>query len=216
MTDENIEVEQVEQTELSPVEKIQKMIADKKAAAENERKRLEDMEKEAEALSEIDIDSDVEDMLNTLDSVSKDIKTEQDKMNEELKPLNEQIEVVKTSHKETFDGLNVVYTETMASLVEKVGEVGAKALTSGVTVRKVGSGTGRRGRGGASREQVITAICDEGLTFEQAAIKYDHQGDGERGVGAKQKLGNLVKRHIDLSVKEGTVIKNPDGTYSRA
>ena len=50
--------------------------------------------------------------------------------------------------------------------------------------------------------------------LDEAAEKYDHKGDGERD--GSQKIGNLVKRHIDLSIKDGNVVKNDDGTYSRA
>ena len=128
-------------------------------------------------------------------------------------PFNKQIADVKAKPEYNLEEKNKVRIAQYATLVEKVGETPAKLMVGGA--KSVSSGTGAgRGRGSGTRDQVITAICDDGLSFEAAAEKYDHMGNGERD--GSQKVGNLVKRHIDLAVKAGNVVKNADDTYSRA
>ncbi|MBU0778093.1 hypothetical protein KKH23_05575 [Patescibacteria group bacterium] len=209
----NIEPEVTEPVEpvkeLTAVEKIQKYISDKKSQAVTERARLEAMEAETEALSTIEIDSDVEDMINTLEDCNKSIKAENDVMSEELKPLKEQVESIVASHSAAFDHFEAMKVETNAALVAKVGEVGAKAILGGsVTVKKTGSGTGKSKRtsGGVSkRDIVVKATCDEHLTLAQAVERYPEL---ESVDGARK---NLWK-----PINDGLVVKNSDGTFSYA
>ena len=192
---------------LTIAEKIQKELEQAKVAEAAAAKKMAELEKLT------NIGDDVMSVVDTIASLDKDISEKKAAFNEAVKPFNESIAAEKTKFdadtKELIEARNAEH----AKLVESVGEMGAKTLT-GKTV-STGTGTGRgRGRGNAKRETAVTAICDEGLTFEQAAEKYDHMGDGERD--GSQKIGNLVKRHIDLSIKDGNVVKNDDGTYSRA
>lgn len=92
-------------------------------------------------------------------------------------------------------------------------DVKIEEITDGVFGLKKANKVATSKKRNAKRETAVVAICDEGLTFEEAALKYDHMGDGERD--GSQKVGNLVKRHIDLAIKDGNIVKNDDGTYSR-
>lgn len=190
---------------LTIAEKIQKELKQAKAAEVAAAEKMAELEK----LS--NIGDDVMGIVDTIANLDKDIGEKKVAFNEAVKPFNESIAAEKTkfdeSTKDLVEARNVEYTK----IVESVGETGAKMLTG----KAVSTGTGKgRGRSGNTREQVITAICDDGLSFADAAEKYDHMGNGERD--GSQKIGNLVKRHIDLAVKDGNVIKNDDGTYSRA
>lgn len=206
--DENTVTESV--TELSTKDKIAKMLADKQANAKKAVEAANKQAKEAEALASVKIDSGVEKTIDDIKKVDDAVTAEKAKMAEELKPLNEQMTVIKAKY--NFEEQNKVRKGLYDGLVEKLGETAAKMLTGGAKATGTGSGKGKGG--GKSREQAIIAVCDEGLSFEAAATKYDHMGDGERA--GTQKIGNLVGRHIGLAVGEGTVIKNTDGTYSRA
>jgi len=197
-------------TELTTKQKIEKMLVDKQAAAKAAVEAAQKQAEEADALANVSIDDEVEGLIDNIKLIDDEVTAKKAAMNEELKPLNEQIESVKLRY--NFDEANKMRADTLASLVAKVGEAGAKVLVSGGG--STGTGTGKRGRSGASREQVIQAVCDEKLTFAQAAEKHDHKGSKERT--GEQKVGFLVGRHIALAVAEGTVIKNTDGSYSRA
>lgn len=196
-----------EKKTLTIAERITKQLEEEKVKAAAATKRMEDLEK----LS--NVGDDVMTIVNTVAELDKDIGEKKAAFAELIKPYNEEIAKAKKSFDENTKELIEARSAEYAKVVESVGEMGAKTLT-GKTV-STGTGTGRgRGRGNAKRETAVAAICDEGLTFEEAAEKYDHKGDGERD--GSQKIGNLVKRHIDLSIKDGNVVKNDDGTYSRA
>ena len=207
------EVPEEEPKTLSIAEKIQKKFEQAKAVEVAAAKEMAELEK----LS--NIGDDVMTIVNTVAELDKDIGEKKAAFNEAVKPFNESIAAEKTKFdeatKELTEARNVEYTK----IVESVGETGAKMLTGKAV--STGTGTGRgRGRGNAKRETAVAAICDEGLTFEEAALKYDHMGSAERPeyTGKNpQSVGHLVKRHLDLSVTEDkTVVKNADGTYSRA
>jgi len=168
---------------------------------------------ETDALAALDIDSDVESMVGGIKTIDADIAGVKTAMAAEIEPLNKQITEIKAKPEYDVAEKNKVRSEQYAALVEKVGETPAKLMVGGAKTVTSGTGTGR-GRGSGTRDQVIVAICDDGLSFAEAAEKYDHMGNGERE--GLQKVGNLVKRHIDLAIKAGNVVKNPDGTYSRA
>lgn len=201
----------VTEPELSTKEKIAKMLADKQAVANKAVVAAQKQAEEAKALANVEkkIDSGVEKTIDDIKKVDDDIVAEKAKMNKELEPLNKQIADVKAKY--NFEEQNNVRKAKYDELVEKLGETAAKVLTGGAKATGTGSG---RGRSGASREQVIKSICDDGLTFAECAEQYDHKGSKERT--GEQKVGHLVSRHIALAVGEGTVIKNADGTYSRA
>ena len=197
---------------LTLAQKIQKQLDAENAKEEAAKKAIEAAAtKKAELEKLTNLGDDVMTTVETLESLDKDISTEKAKYDEIVKPFNAQIAEAKKTFDEGVKTLVEARTAEYTKLVEAVGETGAKTLT-GKTV-SIGTGTGR-GRSGNTRAQVITAICDDGMSFAAAAEKFDHMGDGERA--GTQKIGNLVKRHIDLAVKDGTVIKNDDGTYSRA
>ena len=197
-------------TELTTKQKLEKFLADKQTAATKAVEAANKQAEDAKALASVKIDSDVEKMVDNIKKVDDDVTAEKAKMNKELEPLNKQISDIKAKY--SFETQNTLRKEQFDKLVAKVGEVAAKMLTGGAKATGTGSGKGKGG--GKSREQAIIAVCDEGLSFEAAATKYDHMGDGERN--GSQKIGNLVGRHIGLAVGEGAVIKNTDGTYSRA
>ena len=206
--------EPVNEPELSTKEKIAKMLADKKADADRAVAAANAQAEEAEALASVEIDSDVEAMVENIKAIDADVTEMKTKMVAEIEPLNVQIAEIKAKPEYSLEDQNKNRKDNYDALVEKVGETAAKMLTGGAKATGTGTGKGRGKGGGKSREQAIVAVCDEGLSFEAAATKYDHMGDGERN--GKQKVGYLVGRHIGLAVGEGTVVKNDNGTYSRA
>ena len=208
--------ESIVEPELSTKEKIEKLLADKKAAADVAVAAAAAQAEEAAALESVEIDSDVEIMVDSIKALDVESVAMKAKMVAEIEPLNVQIAEIKAKPEYNLEDSNKTRKEHYDALVEKLGETAAKLLTGGAKAVGAGAGAGSgRGRGGGkSREQAINAVCDEGLTFEAAAEKYDHMGDGERT--GKQKIGYLVGRHIKLSVAEGKVVDNGDGTYSRA
>jgi len=196
-----------EKKTLTIAERIEKQLEEEKVKAAAATKRMEDLTKLT------NVGDDVMSIVDTIASLDKDIGEKKAAFNEAVKPFNESIAAEKTKFDVETKELTEARTAEYAKVVESVGETGAKMLTGKAV--STGTGTGRgRGRGNAKRETAVAAICDEGLTFEEAAEKYDHMGDGERD--GNQKVGNLVKRHIDLAIKDGNVVKNDDGTYSRA
>lgn len=205
------EVPEEEKKTLTLAEKIQKKFEQAKATEVAAAKEMAELEK----LS--NIGDDVMSIVDTIANLDKDIGEKKAAFNEAVKPFNDSIAAEKTKFDEATKDLAEARTTEYAKIVESVGETGAKMLTGKVV--STGTGTGR-GRSGATRAQAVAAICDEGLTFEEAALKYDHMGKAERPEYTgehPQKVGYLVKRHLDLSVTEDkTVVKNADGTYSRA
>jgi len=201
MTEEEVTVETIQ-------EKIAKALAAKKVVAEKAIKEAEELEKLA------DLDEDVMVAVESVKEMDEDIAEQKKALDAEIAPYAEKVTAAKKAFDENTKDVREAREAEYKKVVESVGETGAKMLTG--KGASIGTGTrSGRGRSGATRAQVITAICDEGLSFEEAALKYDHMGDGERS--GKQKVGTLVKRHIDLAIKEdGTVVKNDDGTYSRA
>lgn len=199
------DVPEEEKKTLTIAEKIQKELAAANALAETAAKKA------AELTKLTNVSDDVMSIVDTIASLDKDIGEKKAAFAELIKPYNEEIAKAKKSFDENTKDLVEARGTEYAKVVESVGETGAKLLTG----KAVSTGTGKgRGRSGDTREQVISAICDDGLSFAEAAEKYDHKGDGERA--GSQKVGNLVKRHIDLAIKAGNVVKNDDGTYTRA
>jgi len=194
-----------EKKTLTIAEKIQKELDTANALAETATKKA------AELAKLTDISDDVMSIVDIIASLDKDIGEKKSAFNEAVKPFNESIAAEKTKFNVATKKLIEARTAEYAKVVESVGETGAKVLTGKVV--STGTGTGR-GRSGNTREQVINAICDDGLSFEEAAEKFDHMGKGERA--GLQKVGHLVGRHVKLAVGDGTVIDNNDGTYSRA
>lgn len=213
---ENEQTEPVSEpvTEMSTKEKIAKKLADMKAAADLAVAAAQKQAEEAEALASVEIDSDVEVMVDGIKEIDADVTEIKAKMVAEIEPLNVQIAEIKAKPEYNFEDKNKDRKAKSDALVAKIGETAAKMLTGSVKATGTGTGKGRGKGGGKSREQAIVAVCDEGLSFEAAATKYNHMGDGERN--GKQKVGHLVSRHIGLAVGEGTVVKNENGTYSRA
>ena len=206
--------EPIVEPEMSTKEKIAKMLADKKADADRAVAAANKQAEEAEALASVEIDSDVESMVDNIKEIDAEIIKMKAKMVAEIEPLNVQIAEIKAKPDYYFEEHNKNRKDLSDGLIAKIGETAAKMLTGSAKATGTGTGKGRGKGGGKSREQAIVAVCDEGLSFEAAAEKYDHMGDGERN--GKQKVGHLVSRHIGLAVGEGTVVKNEDGTYSRA
>lgn len=210
------EVEQTtEKTELTSKQIMQKLLDDKQAATMKIIESANKQAEEARQLASVKIDDDVESVVNEIEAIDADIAGMKTAMTAEVEPLNKQILEIKAKPEYNVEEQNKVRKEKYDALVEMVSETAAKLLTGGAKSVGTGTGTGTgRGRSSGTRDQVITAICDDGLSFAEAAEKYDHMGNGERD--GSQKVGNLVKRHIDLAVKAGNVNKNDDGTYSRA
>ena len=206
--------EPIVEPEMSTKEKIAKMLADKKADADRAVAAANKQAEEAEALASVEIDSDVESMVEKIKVIDANVTEMKAKMVTEIEPLNVQIAEIKAKPEYNFEKMNKDRKDLSDALIVKIGETAAKMLTGGAKAIGTGTGKGRGKGGGKSREQAIVAVCDEGLSFEAAATKYDHMGDGERN--GKQKVGFLVGRHISLAVGEGTVVKNADETYSRA
>lgn len=206
--------EPVSEPEMSTKEKIAKMLADKKVAADLAVAAAQKQAEEAVALESVEIDSDVESMVENIKAIDVDAIEMKTKMVAEIEPLNVQIAEIKSKPEYNFEEMNKNRKDLLDALVTKIGETAAKMLTGTAKATGTGAGKGRGKGGGKSREQAIAAVCDEGLSFEAAATKYDHMGDGERN--GKQKVGHLVSRHIGLAIGEGTIVKNEDGTYSRA
>ena len=204
-------------TELTTREKIAKKLADMRATADLAVAAANKQAEEAEALANVEIDSDVESMVDYIKAIDTDVSAMKAKMVAEIEPLNVQIAEIKAKPEYNFEEMNKNRKGLSDDLVAKIGETAAKMLTG--SAKAIGTGTGRGRGGGKSEEQAVAAICDEGLTFEQAALKYDHMGGAERPEydGDKpQKVGHLVGRHITGAIKKGTVVKNENGTYSRA
>ena len=190
---------------LSIAEKIQKELEHAKAAEQAAAEKMAELEK----LS--NIGDDVMGIVDTIASLDKDIGEKKAAFNEAVKPFNESIAAEKTKFDESTKTLVEARTTEYAKVVESVGETGAKMLTG----KAVSTGTGKgRGRSGNTREQVIAAVCDDNMSFADAAEKFDHMGKGERD--GSQKIGHLVGRHIKLAIGENTVTDNGDGTYTRA
>lgn len=202
-----------EKTELTSREIMQKLLADKQTSALKAVEAANKQAEEAQKLANIDIDADVESVVDEIKAIDADVVKVKAAMTAEIEPLNKQILEIKAKPEYKTEDQNDARKVNYDVLVEKVGETAAKLLCGVAKSTGTGIGTGR-GRGSGTRDQVIAAICDDGLTFAEAAEKYDHMGNGERD--GSQKVGNLVKRHIDLAVKDGSVSKNDDGTYSRA
>ena len=199
--------------ELTTREKIAKKLADMQADADLAVAAADKQAKEAKALADVEIDSDVESKVEDIKAIDADVTEMKAKMVAEIEPLNVQIAEIKAKPEYNFEEMNKNRKDLSDALVVKIGETAAKMLTGSVKATGTGTGRGKGKGGGKSREQAIVAVCDEGLSFEAAATKYDHMGDGERT--GKQKVGNLVGRHIGLAIGEGTVVKKEDGTYSR-
>ena len=215
-TTEDVQSEETpveEKKTLTIAEKIQKELKQAKAAEVAAAEKMAELEK----LS--NIGDDVMSVVDTIANLDKDIGEKKAAFNEAVKPFNESIAAEKTKFDEDTKEIAEARETEYKKIVESVGENGAKMLTGKAVSTGTGTGTGR-GRSGVTRAQAVAAICDEGLTFEEAALKYNHMGKAERPEYTgehPQKVGYLVKRHLDLSVTEDkTVIKNNDGTYSRA
>ena len=206
--------EPVVEPELSIKEMVAKLLADNKAAADVAVKAAQAQKEEAAALEGVEIDSDVENMVDNIKALDVEVVANKAQMNAEIEPLNVQIAAIKANPVYNVETQNAERKVLYDALVDKLGETVAKLLTGGAKATGTGAGTGRGRGGGKSREQALVAVCDEGLSFAAAAEKYDHMGDGERT--GKQKIGYLVGRHIKLSVAEGKVVDNGNGTYSRA
>ena len=205
--------------ELTTKEKIAKKLADMKADADRAVAAANKQAEEAAALESVEIDSDVESMVEDIKAIDADVTEMKAKMVAEIEPLNTQIAEIKAKPEYNFEEINKNRKDLSDALIVKIGETAAKMLTGSVKATGTGTGKGRGKGGGKSREQAIVAVCDEGLSFEAAATKYDHMGGAERPEydGDKpQKVGYLVGRHIGLAIGEGKVVKNEDGTYSRA
>lgn len=199
------EVQPEEPKTLSIAEKIQKELDAANALAETAAKKA------AELTKLTNVSDDVMSIVDTIASFDKDIGEKKAAFAELIKPYNEEIAKAKKSFDEDTKDLVEARTTEYAKVVESVGETGAKMLTG----KAVSTGTGKgRGRSGNTREQVIAAVCDDNMSFADAAEKFDHMGKGERD--GSQKIGHLVGRHIKLAVSENTVIDNGDDTYSRA
>ncbi len=211
---ETEQTEPVAEPEMTMKEKIAKMLTDKKAESDLAVAAAQKQAEELAVLESVEIDSDVETMVDNIKTLDAEAVEMKAKMVAEIEPLNVQIAEIKAKPEYSLEDQNKNRKDNYDALVEKVGETAAKMLTGGAKATGTGTGKGRGKGGGKSREQAIVAVCDEGLSFEAAATKYDHMGDGERN--GKQKVGYLVGRHIGLAVGEGTVVKNDNGTYSRA
>lgn len=211
---ETEQTEPVAEPEMTMKEKIAKMLIDKKAESDLAVAAAQKQAEELAVLESVEIDSDVETMVDNIKTLDAEAVEMKAKMVAEIEPLNVQIAEIKAKPEYSLEDQNKNRKDNYDALVEKVGETAAKMLTGGAKATGTGTGKGRGKGGGKSREQAIIAVCDEGLSFEAAATKYDHMGDGERN--GKQKVGYLVGRHIGLAVGEGTVVKNDNGTYSRA
>ena len=197
-------VPEEEKKTLTIAEKIQKELDAANALAETAVKKAAELEK----LS--NIGDDVTAIVDTIASLDKDIGEKKAAFAELIKPYNEKIAEAKKSFDEDTKELVEVRATEYTKIVESVGETGAKMLTG----KAVSTGTGKgRGRSGNTREQVVAAVCDDNMSFADAAEKFDHMGKGERD--GSQKVGHLVGRHIKLAVGEGTVVDNGDDTYSR-
>jgi hypothetical protein len=206
--------EPVAEPEMSTKEKIAKMLADKKADADRAVATANKQAEELAVLEGLDVDSDVESMVDTIKELDAKVVEVKANMTAEIEPLNAQIAEIKAKPEYNLEDSNKTRKDCYDNLVERVGETAAKMLTGSAKATGTSTGKGRGKGGGKSREQAIVAVCDEGLSFAEAATKYDHQGDKERS--GEQKVGHLVSRHIKLAVGEGTVVDNGNGTYSRA
>lgn len=215
-------------TELTTKERLDKMLADKQSAATKAVEAAAKQAEEADKLAEIDIDSDVEGIIDDIKKIDDDTAVVKAKMVAEIEPLNKQITEIKAKPEYKTDEAVKARKEKYDVLVEKIGETAAKLLCGGVG-KSAGTGNtaGRSGKlnGKSVRETVADMYLDEGMIdFELLASTMKERfpeakvyGNNEKINGGTAKNGNLMKRHMDEMVtKAGTVVKNDDGTYSKA
>ena len=157
--------------ELTLREKIAADLEVRKTADEAAMKALQARADETEAMANVVIDDSVEMMVNDIKAIDVDIANVKTTMATEIEPLNKEIVEIKAKPEYDVAEKNKVRGEQYAVLVEKVGETPAKLMVGGAKSTSTGTGAGR-GRGSGTRDQVITAICDDGLSFAEAAEKY--------------------------------------------
>lgn len=207
--DTETENEQSEQpVELTAADKVKALIEKRKADAEAKALEAQKAAEEAEALDGIDVDSEVEEILTGIEQVDKDVTEMKNRLAEEIKPLQEQINTIKEGY--DFESHNKLRQELHNRLVEKLGESATRMLTGKGTISDSKTGAQRTG---SKRETAIRAVCDEGLTLKEAAIKYDMIGSNEDPLDPS---GDAVRKNLWKPLKDGIVVQNQDGTYSRA
>ena len=199
--------ESIVEPELSTKEKIEKLLADKKAAADVAVAAAAAQAEEAAALESIEIDSDVENMVDNIKALDVESVAMKAKMVAEIEPLNVQIAEIKAKPEYNLEDSNKTRKEHYDALVEKLGETAAKLLTGGAkaTGTSTGKGKGRNSDGTSKKEVAVRAVCDEGLTLAEAVDRYPELGSVDG-----------VRKNLWKPLKDGDVVKNSDGTYSRA
>jgi len=205
MVDETVE----SKPELSVREKIAEELASRQAADVKAKADMEKRTAETDALANLDIDDDVEGMVNEIKSIDVDIASVKGAVAAEIEPLNKQIAEIKAKPEYNVEEKNTARVASYAELVAKIGETPAKLLVGGAKAVGSGTGTGKgKGRnsdGTSKKEIALKAVCDEGLSLQDAVERYPELGTADS-----------VRKNLWKPFNDGEIVKVDANHYTRA
>lgn len=229
LSDEDLAEEEIAEEEQKPDEEQKPMsIGDviaqqlelaqkKREQALREAKEAEMKAEQIERLQAAASDEKLAGIIDTIADYDKQLAELTTTAHERISPLQEQIDSINMKLAEATKPINENRTMLYNTLVEKVGEVGAKMLVSpaGLSIVHVRRSPSVSGAKGGRRNSVIEAVCDRGLTPAQAADELKLYGNNEKAVGGNQATGTLVQRHLKIAKEKGLCTQDSNGKWVR-
>lgn len=218
VTEEEKPVEEEKPLSIGDVIAQQLELAQKKR--EQALREAEEAEKKAEQIERLQIAASDEKLAGIIDRIADYDKALADlttTAHAKIKPLQHEIDSINVKLAEDTKPINENRNMLYATLVEKVGEVGAKMLVSpaGLSIVHVRRSSSVSGAKGGRRNSVIEAVCDRGLTPVQAADDLKLYGNNEKAVGGSQATGTLVLRHLKIAKDKGLCTQDSNGKWVR-